>query len=215
MVLVGYRKWAILLGSKMEECLKCGAVGLQALVRITWWGTLFFVPIILFRFQHAMVCQACGEVTGIPVLQMLRGIRTGRLPLARTRPQFEAAPPDASGFKPLAADYFDPVRREPKRSIGGWYFLAWPFLVGLLVVALVGARLTYSPPKTPLGQQIDTRMEDRYGPAHDCWVAENDTENVAGCRLSDGSTVGEEVGRLTICYFHEPVASDVKLHCRD
>lgn len=212
MVLGGWRRFAIILGTKMDECASCGVVGEHALVRITWWLHVFWVPIILLRFKHAMVCESCGAQTGIPVLQMLRGVRNRSLPLGRPRPKFEAMPPDAAGFKPTEAQFFDPVTPNPKRTPGAWYFLVWPVLCAAAITALVASALLIKPPKTPLGQEIDTRMQDRYGPAHDCWIAADG--DIAGCKMSDGSLQGSSVGTITICYFDEPVTGD-KVNCRD
>jgi hypothetical protein len=212
MVLIGWRRFAIILGSKIDECAGCGAVGDHVLVRITWWGSLFWVPVLLLRFKHAMICAQCGAETGIPWLTMVRGAHNRSLPLDRARPRFEAMPPDASGFKPTPAQYFDPVTPNPKRSLGAWYFMIWPVLCAILICAVVGASILNRPPKTPLGQDIDTRMQDRYGGAHDCWIGGDG--DIAGCKMSDGTLSGESVGTLTVCYFDEPVTEDT-VHCRD
>jgi hypothetical protein len=208
----GWRRFAIILGTKIDECASCGVIGDHILIRNTWWLHIFWAPIILLRFKHSMICGSCGAETGIPFLQMLRGVRNRSLPLNRQRPKFEAMPPDASGFKPTAAQYFDPVTPNPKRSLGAWYFLIWPVLCALVICAVVASAVLIRPPKTPLGQTIDTRMQDRYGQAHDCWLAADDS--VAGCKMSDGTLGGSSVGKLTICYFDEPVTGDT-VHCRD
>ena len=80
MVIFGWRRFSIILGIKKDECAACGAIGTFALVRTTWWFTLFFVPVVMLRFKHSMICQNCGAGVGIPFLQMWRGLREGRLP---------------------------------------------------------------------------------------------------------------------------------------
>jgi hypothetical protein len=144
-VVIGFRMFPIILGTKMEECAACGHVCQHILVRQTWWGCLFWLPVLLLGFKHSMICGNCGAETGIPFPQMVPGVWSRNLPLARQRPNFESLPPDELGFKPTPAQYFDPVTPNPKRSLGALYFMLWPVLCAALICILVVRVLLFPP----------------------------------------------------------------------
>src|SRR5437016_2009425 len=117
MIVFGWRRWSNILGTKVDEWLRCGTVGQHLLVRKTFWFSLFFFPVLLLRVSHGMICSNCGEWTGIPLLTMLGGNRSGRLPLQRPRPNFGQLEPDAWGRRPQAAHVLDSIVRNDKPGL--------------------------------------------------------------------------------------------------
>jgi hypothetical protein len=215
-MIVGWQRFVSILGFKTDECSNCGVIGRHALVRKTWWFDIFFIPIVLLRFQHGMVCTQCGAWTGIPFLELRRGLKSGKLPLARPRPKFEQLPPDEWGARPDPAT-LDVVTPNPSPGLMNWYVRVWPFLaVGLVALVIVYGMLNPTP-KTPDGQVIDKQLQDRYGQAHDCWVDSTGSHGaVLGCKMHDGEMVGDSDGIKTVCYFAEAdLASLEKIRCND
>jgi hypothetical protein len=215
-MIVGWHRFASILGFKTDECTNCGFIGPHALVRKTWWFELFFIPVLLFRFQHGMACTQCGAWTGIPFLELRRGLKSGKLPLARQRPKFEQLPPDEWGVRPDPAT-LDVVTRNPSPGLMNLYTRVWPFLAGVLIAAVILIGLLNPTPKTPDGQVIDAQLQDRYGQAHDCWVDSMGPQGaVIGCKLNDGEMVGSSDGIKTVCYFNEAdLASLDRIRCND
>jgi hypothetical protein len=82
---------AIVLGAKFDECPACHQPGPHLLVRKTHWFTLFRIPVILLWVSNGLLCTGCAHCERIGFRAMRRGLRTGRLPLERHRPGFEAA----------------------------------------------------------------------------------------------------------------------------
>lgn len=203
MIIFGWRMWSHVLGTKIDECLKCGTIGRHILVRRSYWVSLFFCPVILLRLKHGMICSTCNEWTGIPMLEMIRGTTSGRLPLNRPRPRFATAEPDQFGMRPTVADVMDPITRNPTPRLSALYVRFWPLLAVLVIVAVVTVSVLFPAPKTPGGQTIDTSLQSQYGQAHDCW---SDGTEIAGCKLHDGTLVGSETGTETVCYFNEPLS---------
>jgi hypothetical protein len=91
MVIIGWLRRAVILGAKFDECRACHEPGPHLLFRKTHWFTVFWVPVLLLWVSHGVLCPACGDVEGISMLAMRRALRSGRLPLGRSRPAFEAA----------------------------------------------------------------------------------------------------------------------------
>lgn len=211
MILIGLRRLTSILGTKIDECLKCGTIGQHLLVRKSYWFSLFFVPVVLLRLKHGMVCSNCGEWTGIPMLTMIRGTQSGRLPLNRVRPKFAAAEPDQWGRQPTAAEVLDPIVHNDKAGLASIYVRVWPALAAVVVVAIITFNVLFPAPKTPMGQTINRDLQSKYGQAHDCW---DDAVSVNGCRLQSGVLVGTQTGTRTICYFNEPLPdADQNLMC--
>jgi hypothetical protein len=211
LILFGWRRLTHILGSKLDECLKCGTIGQHLLVRKSYWFSLFFVPVLLLRLKHGMVCTNCGEWTGVPMLKMIRGTQSGRLPLERVRPKFAAVEPDQWGRKPTAAEVLDPIVHNDKPGLLSVYVRVWPALAAVVIMAIITVSVLFPAPKTPMGQTINRDLQTKYGKAHDCW----DTgATVKGCRLQSGALVGTQTGTQTICYFNEPLADvDQNLMC--
>jgi hypothetical protein len=214
MIIFGFRTLASILGFKTDECGNCGAIGKHLLVRKSYWFSLFFVPLILLSVEHGMSCGTCGQWTGVPMMTMLRGLRTGLLPLDRVRPKFAATEPDQWGMRPQVADVMDPIEKNPRPGFAALYVRVWPALVAIVVSAIVVSSLLFpSPPapKTAGGQTIDTAMQDKCGPAHDCW---EDGFSIVGCRLQNGEIQGDQIGSPKVCYFFEPLPNaEIALTC--
>jgi hypothetical protein len=141
MVIFGLLNPVTFLGSKLDQCQTCGLVGNHLLVRKTYWGHLFWVPVVLLGFKHGMACANCGAWTGIPMLQMRNGMRNQSLPLARVRPDLERMRTqifDETYRRPTEAELFDRVGVNPRRGAFDLYFKLWPVLVvGLVVLAVI------------------------------------------------------------------------------
>lgn len=82
---------AIMLGAKFDECPACHQAGPHLLLRKTHWFTVFRIPVFLLWVGHGILCPECGHYEGIRFSAMRRAMHTGRLPLGRSRPGFEAA----------------------------------------------------------------------------------------------------------------------------
>jgi hypothetical protein len=211
-VIFGFRIWTHILGSKIDECQNCGTIGQHFLVRKSYWFSLFFIPVLLLRLKHGMICGTCRAWTGIPMMQMIGGTRSGRLPLDRPRPRFANSAPDQWGRLPLAADVMDPIVHNPKPPASATYLRIWPGLAVLTITALLTYSVLFPAPKTPGGQTIDSGLQNEYGQAHDCW---DDGTGISGCQLHNGVLVGSETGTKTVCYFNEPLPdSDTTLQCK-
>jgi hypothetical protein len=139
-VIFGWLKRVTFLGSKLDQCQNCGVVGDHYLVRNTYWGHVFWVPLLLIGFRHGMACGNCGAWTGISMFAMRKGMRDRVLPLARVRPalgEMQQAILDETYRRPTEAELFDRVGVNPKRGLFDLYFKLWPLLVLALVVAIV------------------------------------------------------------------------------
>jgi hypothetical protein len=203
--------WSHILGIKIDECLKCGTIGQHYLVRRSYWISIFFCPVILLRLKHGMICSTCAEWTGIPMLQMIRGTTSGRLPLNRPRPRFATAEPDQFGMRPTVADVMDPIKLNTTPRPSAVYVRVWPALAALVVVALITVSVLFPAPKTPGGQTIDTSLQSKYGQAHDCW---DDGTGIVGCKMHNGTLMGTQAGTEKVCYFNEPLSlTTAKLEC--
>jgi hypothetical protein len=88
MILIGLLRKAILLGLKFDECPKCHEPGAHMLARMTYWFTIFRVPIVLLWIRHGVLCPNCGTWEWVSFLRMRRALQTGLLPLKRERPGF-------------------------------------------------------------------------------------------------------------------------------
>jgi hypothetical protein len=61
------------------------------------WFTLFWIPVLPLWVRHGVICPECGALESVSMLAMRRALRSGRLPLGRNRPGFEAAIRDHLG----------------------------------------------------------------------------------------------------------------------
>ena len=137
MVIWGWYRPITKLAIKWEECLRCGAIGVHAIVRQTTWGHIFWIPLLLLWVSHSMICPNCGLTTGLGWRQVRTALKAGRLVLDRPRPHFAAARPqymDAFGRMPDPHTSFDPITVNPSRS-------AWDVMI---IIWLVGAALLLS-----------------------------------------------------------------------
>jgi hypothetical protein len=206
-IIFGWNRQPTILGSKVDQCATCGVTGPHLLVRKTWWVTVFWVPVLLLRFQHGMACAACGAWTGIGFRTMRRAMRTGRLALpGRKRPdalEVRAQITEETGHRPSETELYDTVTVNPRRGAWDLALKLWPLaVVALVVVVVVGAVLPPAPQPTPAARPA----------AHTCWLDE--TGNIMGCQYLDGTIEGDAVGTETTCYFAEPLPTgDVTLYC--
>ena len=127
------------LGAKLDQCTSCAVVGRHLLARRTWWIHLFYLPVAPVRFQHGMICEACGAWTGIPFLRMRAGMQRRQLPLDRLRPATQQLRDQwlaDTGRMPTTADLFDQVVVFPKRGFWDAYLKVWPTVVVLFIVLI-------------------------------------------------------------------------------
>ena len=209
MVIWGWTVQPTILGSKLDHCATCGQTGQHLLVRKTTWGTLFWIPFLLVRFQHGMACGNCGAWTGIGFRTMRRAMKGGELALpGRSRPNtldLRDKIWDETGRRPSEKELYDTVEVNPRRGPWDMALKVWPVLVALLVVAVVVAAMLPPAPK-PAPARLPT--------AHLCWL--DDEGFINGCRNDDGSTDGTPFGRETTCYYVEPLPTgDVSIFCPD
>jgi len=201
MIIYGLLTSPIILGAKQDLCATCNVAGPHVILRRVRWAEIFFVPVLPVWISHRLVCTNCGAETKLGFRQVSQALGSGKLPLPHRAKFDEYA--DAlwndNQRRPSEAE-FDPVERNPKRS--GWnvYLKLWPVLVVVLIAAIAfwPKSVEAPPPRS----------------AHDCWVGSDGS--LAGCRMFDGTVLGEAVGSPTTCYFVEPLPSgDYGLNCRE
>jgi len=144
MVIFGWLRRITTLGEKREEC-RCGSIGPHVVARKTYWGHVFWVPVLLFWFRHGMMCTNCGEWTGLSYREVRQALKTGALPLARSRPQFAAVRPqlaDDFGRLPTEPGFFDALTVNPKRGAFDLYLKVWLVAAAALVAWFVFAVVT-------------------------------------------------------------------------
>jgi hypothetical protein len=214
----GWMRRLTVLGIKLDECPTCGEVGKHIVSRKTHWAHLFWIPVVFLGFTHGMICSSCHTWTGIPWRQVKSAMKTGALPLDRTRPRASAAlaaealESSTPALKPAAV--FDRLAVNPKRGPWDLYLKVWPVLVAVL---LTGGALSPRPAAggstgTGTGTGTTTTTLTLYGPAHQCWEAADGSIN--GCRLFTGGTYGSAVGTPITCYFTEPLpAGGTTIRC--
>ena len=201
MVIYGLLTSNIVLGGKRDMCETCHFVGPHVIVRRVRWAEVFFIPVAPIWLNHRMVCTNCGAERKLGFLQVRRALKSGKLPLPPRAKFREYADQlwNNNERRPVESE-FDPVERNPERSGWNLYLKLWPVLVLAGVLAL--AFWPKPPPPAPVATP------------HTCWLAEDDS--IAGCRMSDGSIVGDEVGTETTCFFVEPIPTgDISFRCVD
>lgn len=108
MILIGWLRKAIILGLKFDECPKCHEPGAHILARMTYWFTVFRIPIVLLWIRHGVMCPKCGTWEWISFLRMRRALQSGSLPLKRDRP----------GFREVVRQQFGAVEQSDYASLG-------------------------------------------------------------------------------------------------
>lgn len=95
MVIIGWAMRGVILAAKLDECGRCQFVGPHLVVRKTYWGTFFWLPVLLVGVRHGLLCSECGDWTSLSFLAVRRAWRSGRLTILRPRPTLagSAAPP--------------------------------------------------------------------------------------------------------------------------
>ena len=88
----GWMRRFTVLGVKVDECEKCGQVGQHVVGRMTYWGHLFWIPVVLLGFNHGMACPNCHAWTGIRWRRVRSAMKTGSLPLDRLHDRRVAVP---------------------------------------------------------------------------------------------------------------------------
>ena len=122
------------------------------------------------------------------------------MPLALERPSFDDLRDDLwtlTGRRPTEADVFDRLDVNPKRGPWDLYTKAWPFLVALLVVAVIAF-----PRQAGI---VAGNPEAQHGEAHTCWLSLTDLDALSGCRMDDGTIVGHMTTAEATCFFDEPL----------
>lgn len=207
MIIFGWSRQPTILGSKVDHCAACAVTGPHLLVRRTWWATIFWVPVLLLRFEHGMACAACGAWTGIGFRTMRRAMKTGLLPLpGRARPNsldVRERIAEETGHRPSETELYDTVQVNPRRGAWDLALKLWPVaVIAVIAVLAIGAALPPGPEPSPAARPA----------AHTCWL--DDDGSITGCRLVDGSTEGFSTDLETTCYFTEPLPTgDVTLYC--
>jgi hypothetical protein len=128
LVIFGSLVGLTILGHKRDECAKCGAIGTHVVVRRTYWFHVFWAPVLLVWVRHGMICDACGEWTGLSWRQVRRAMKTGVMQLERARPVFTATRSslaDDFGRLPNVVQHFDPFVVNPKRGFWDIYLKLW------------------------------------------------------------------------------------------
>ena len=201
MLIYGLLTSPIILGAKQDLCATCNVAGPHLILRRVRWVEIFFVPVLPLWINHRLVCTNCGAETKLGLGQVRQALGSGKLPLPHRAKFDEYA--DAlwndNQRRPSEAE-FDPVERNPKRSAWNVYLKLWPVLVVVLIAAIAfwPRSVEAPPPRT----------------AHDCWIASDGS--LAGCRMFDGTMLGDAIGSPTTCYFVEPLPSgDYRLSCRE
>ena len=212
-VIFGWLRRFTILGIKLDECASCGRVREHVVGRKTNWGHVFWIPVLFLGFSHGMICSTCRAWTPLSWQSVRAAMKSGVLPLSRSRPNapalLAAAAAQEGAPPPQPAADFDRLVVNPKRGPWDFYLKAWPVLVAVLLVA--GA----VSPKAPAaaGDSGNTVSQPAYGAAHQCWEAPDGSVN--GCRLANGSVYGLASGTPITCYFDEPLpASNTTLRCR-
>ena len=108
MILIGWLRKAIILGLKFDECPKCHKPGPHILARMTYWFTVFRIPIVLLWIRHGILCPECGTWEWISFLRMRRALRTGLLPLTRER----------LGFREIVREQFGAAEESDYAALG-------------------------------------------------------------------------------------------------
>ena len=202
MIIYGVLTSPIVLGTKQDLCATCNVAGPHVILRRVRWVEIFFVPVAPIWMSHRLVCTNCGAETKLGFGQVRQALSSGKLPLPHRAKFDEYA--DAlwndNQRRPSEAE-FDAVEKSPKRSGWNLYLKLWPVLVVVLVAAIA-----FWPKSTPAPLPPRT--------AHDCWVAADG--GIAGCRMFDGTVVGDQTGTATTCYFVEPLPTgDYRLSCKN
>lgn len=205
MIIFGWYLRPILLGLKADLCETCGVATQHAILRITTWGHVFWVPWLLVSLKHRLVCTVCATERKLGWRQVRQALRAGRLPL-----------PARTGFKAWANGVFeetgripneaafDPIEPNPKRGPWNVWLTFWPFvLAGVVAYGLV---MSGNRPPPPPAATVPVSQP------HQCYEATDGTIN--GCRMSDGTMSGRGVGLLVTCYFVEPLPADARIYCR-
>ena len=200
MIIYGLLTSPIVLGAKQDLCATCNVAGPHVIMRRVRWAEVFFIPVLPIWINHRLVCANCGAETKLGFLQVRQALRSGKLPLPHRAnfDEYAGALWNDNQRRPAEAE-FDAVEKSPKRSGWNLYLMAYP----VLVVALIAAA-AFWPRPTP----VPTPRT-----AHDCWAAADGS--ISGCRMFDGTIVGDQSGDATTCYFVEPLPTgDVTFTCR-
>lgn len=98
--MIGWLMRGIVLAVKVEDCLACHQIVPHVIIRKTNWFTIIGLPVLFLGFSHLIVCTNCRAETPLSFLGVRRAMRLGRLPLERTRPEYEAAVREYFGAGP-------------------------------------------------------------------------------------------------------------------
>jgi hypothetical protein len=88
---VRWMKRVVILGMKLDECQACHSAGPHLIIRKITWLTIVWIPIAPIGLSHGLLCPYCGEYTSLGFRQVRWAFKSGRLPLDRHRPVYEAA----------------------------------------------------------------------------------------------------------------------------
>jgi hypothetical protein len=192
------------LATKHDLCATCNVAGPHAIVRRSRWAEIFFIPVAPVWVNHRLICGNCGAETKLGFGQVRRALREGKLPLGPRAnfPAYVEQLYEAGERRPSESE-FDPI--EPNPRPGGWNLAlkAWPIVAVLVIAALVFVPPLLRGPEIPVANA-----------GHDCWMAADGS--ISGCRMHDGTVVGEAVGEPTRCYFVEPMPTgEYTLTCRN
>jgi hypothetical protein len=199
MIVYGLLTSPIVLGAKQDLCATCDVAGPHVILRRVRWVEIFFIPVLPLWINHRLVCANCGAETKLGFFQVRQALSSGKLPLPhRARfDEYADALWNDNQRRPSEVE-FDTVEKSPKRSGWSLYLMAYP----VLLVALIAAA-AFWPREKP--QPLPTT-------AHQCWLASDGS--VAGCRMFDGTLMGEVSGDPTTCYFVEPLPTgDASFTC--
>jgi hypothetical protein len=209
LIIYGWLGRPTVLAQKPDLCATCGVLGPHAIVRVTRWATLFWVPFLPIWISHKLICGHCGAQTKLGWRQVRAATTTGKLPLPH-RAGFDAYAQkayDETYRRPVESE-LDPIVRNPKRDPWNTYLNAWPVIVIALVVVLAvwprsGSQATSGPGPSASHLIVD----------HTCWLDTNGA--ISGCRMLDGTILGVPTGTETTCYFQEPMPTgNVQFRCK-
>jgi hypothetical protein len=205
MIFFGWFRSPIVLGVKADLCEKCSAVTPHAILRVTHWAHVFWVPVLLIGLRHRLVCGQCGTERGLGWRQVRSALKTGRLPMP-PRPGFKEWGQkafDETGRFPQEVE-LEPVEVNPKRGPWDLWLKAWPVLAVAVIAFAILSSSTFRPNPTPAANT------PQYA-AHQCWEAADGTIN--GCKLTNGFVSGKAEGKQITCWFTEPLLNQ-RLYCQ-
>ena len=142
MVIWGWMRRGIVLGSKPDYCATCGTVTLHVILRLLTILDVFWIPIAPIWASHLLVCNECGTQTKLGWRQVRAAMSSGLLPRP-PRPEWPAYARkvfEETNRTPREAE-LDRIEKNPKRGPWDLYLKVWLIAVPAIIAGLVIASL--------------------------------------------------------------------------